>query len=208
MKSDKKVHALLRRHTKISRNLCMFCALIGFALVASVDWQTATLRLLLDAVLLISMGIFSSRLIQAQTQCNMRQDSEPVDAMCSPEQIGAVQPLGQMQSISQEHEAGKTCKTDETYETADTAGNNLLTVSQKELKRLHEKLVQAQQENGEGMLDFDSLQEIVTRTTKQIFAQHSCQGVAFEVIRHKGRVTLQPRILREPQSHQAPENSA
>lgn len=197
MTNDNTMDTLLPRYAKINRNALVCCAIVGFAVAAPLCWYTACLRLLLDTTLLISMGVVSGKLIRAQTQRHIGQVADATTAASCPEQIGLVQPLGQTQSVAQQSDA-----------THGSNDSSCVTVSQTQLKRLHEQLVQAQQANGEQSLDFNSLQEVVHRTTKQIFAQHSCQGVAFEVIRHQGKVTLQPRILREPQSPQDHENRA
>ena len=201
MSSNKKVSTLWLRYTKMYRNALAMCAVAGFAVVAPFSLPAAGVRLLLDIVLLISMGVVASKLLRTQMRANDRQATDPIDAAScpeQPEQIGAVQPLGRMQATAPQQQ--------EMLSAADNTGP--ITISQQELKRLHEQLLQAQKANGEQPLDINSLQEIVTRTTKQIFAQHACQAVAFEVVRHEGKVTLQPRIVREPQSDQAPENRA
>ncbi|MEM7402871.1 MAG: MXAN_5187 C-terminal domain-containing protein [Myxococcota bacterium] len=198
MTSSSKKGTLLLRYARIYRNAFMLCAIAGFAVVVPIAPQIAAGRLLLDVVLLISMGMFAGRLLRTQTRSGSNQSSDGIDAAKDianrPEQIGEVQPLGQMQAPAATDVA--------------TAATSAVTISQQQLKRLHDQLQQAQKANGEKPLDLKSLQEIVTSTTKQIFAQHSCQGVAFEVVCHEGKVTLQPRIVREPQSPQAPENKA
>ncbi|MEM7589226.1 MAG: MXAN_5187 C-terminal domain-containing protein [Myxococcota bacterium] len=213
MKQSKNRSTLLPLYAKINRNALGFCAVAGFALAAPVCWQIACFRLLLDTILLISMGIVANKLMRTQTKQETRRFPEPIDAMSCPEQIGAVQPLGQTQMNATETGAPETTGKPEATGTSETPNmpdnhSQPVSISQNELKRLHEQLIQAQKANGEKPLDFNSLQDVVTRTTKQIFAQHACQGIAFEVIRHEGKVTLQPRILREPQSPQAPENRA
>ncbi|MEM7494636.1 MAG: hypothetical protein AAF471_00515 [Myxococcota bacterium] len=72
-----------------------------------------------------------------------------------------------------------------------------VSLSQEEMRRLHQQLVQAQTASNEKPMDFASLQRMVAQTTEYIFASHKdCTEVSFEVTRHNGKVALQPRIIR------------
>ncbi len=86
-----------------------------------------------------------------------------------------------------------------------TARSAHVSLSQEEMRRLHQQLVQAQTANNEKPMDFASLQRMVAQTTEYIFASHkACTEVSFEVTRHNGKVALQPRIIRRKESPQDP----
>lgn len=101
---------------------------------------------------------------------------------------------------------GRQTGQEQTHPVAAAARSPHVSLSQEEMRRLHQQLVQAQTANGEKPMDFASLQRTVAQTTEYIFASHQdCTEVSFEVTRHNGKVALQPRIVRTAKGTQSPQ---